>query len=113
MFDNPVGLILALLGSAGLGGFFTSIVSGIKALQSGVSIKEKSRKRDLVSERDYEYMRAEVADQNRMLSMEYASRLRREFIEAVPDAILPEWPAFLKPPERPKYKIDEAEKPAS
>lgn len=106
MFDNPVGLILALIGSAGLGGFFKEIVTGIKTLKSGVSIREKSRKRDLLSERDYEYIRAEALDHNRSLAMEYAQILRRYIIENVSDAVIPPWPRFVELPKRPTQKTD-------
>jgi hypothetical protein len=65
VLDNPVALIVALIGTAGLGGFLREVFAGFSKFRSGISARESNRKRDLVSERDYEYDRAEATDRNR------------------------------------------------
>lgn len=100
MLDSPVALIVAILGSAGLGGFLREIVSGVGKLRSGVSAKEASRKRDLVSERDYEFERAEAEARNRRRIEEYAARLRRILVEQGLDSLIPRWPKLEEIPDR-------------
>lgn len=100
LLNNPVALIVAILGSAGFGGFFREIVQGIKALRSGVSAKEANRKRDLVSERDYEYDRAEAEARNRRRLMEYSTDLRVILRDNNLASIIPDWPRLEKIPDR-------------
>lgn len=100
MLDNPVPLILGLIGSAGLGGFFREIVLGISKLRNGVSAKESVRKRDLVTERDIEYTRAEVESRNRWSVQEYASKLRRLLIDNGLEHVIPQWPVLEAVPPR-------------
>lgn len=101
MLDNPVALIVALVGSAGLGGFLKEIVSSLSKLRSGVSAKESGRKRDLVSERDYEYDRAEAEARNRRRMEEYSAQLRRLLIEGgCTKTQIPAWPQLEVIPDR-------------
>lgn len=100
MLDNPVALIVALIGSAGIGGFLKEIVGSVRAVRSGVSAKESSRKRDLVSERDYEYGRAELEARNRRRLEEYAAGLRRLLVENGFASLIPHWPSLEKMKDR-------------
>ena len=100
MLDNPVALIVALIGSAGLGGFVKEITSSLAKLRSGVSAKESGRKRDLVSERDYEYDRAEAEARNRRRMEEYSAGLRRILVERGHTDLLPAWPTLEIVPDR-------------
>lgn len=100
MLDNPVGLIIALIGTMGLGGFLREIVAVFIKVSSGVSVKESNRKRDLVKERDFEYDRAEAEARNRRRIEEYAARLRRILVEnGLQEVILP-WPIIEEIPDR-------------
>lgn len=100
MLDNPVALVVALLGTAGLGGFLREIISGLSKIGSGISVKESTRKRDLVSERDYEWDRAEIEARNRRRLEEYASRLRRTLVENGHMELIAPWPDLEIVPER-------------
>lgn len=100
MLDSPVALVVAILGSAGLGGFLREIVSGISKLRSGISAKESVRKRDLVGERDYEFDRAEAEARNRRRIEEYAAKLRRLLVEQGYDSLIPRWPKLEEIPDR-------------
>ena len=106
MLDNPVALVVAILGSAGIGGFFREIFLGFSKLRSGISAKESGRKRDLVTERDYEYDRAEAESRNRRRLEEYASKLRRALVENGLDEVLNtmRWPPLEEIPDRPTAK---------
>lgn len=100
MTDIPVALIVALIGSAGFGGFFREIVSGVGKLRAGVSAKESVRKRDLVSERDYEYDRAEAEARNRRRIENFAATLLRILILHGLSEKAPEWPKLEEIPDR-------------
>lgn len=106
MLDNPVALVVAILGSAGLGGFLREIFLGFSKLRSGISAKESGRKRDLVTERDYEFDRAETESRNRRRLEEYASKLRRALVEAGLKEVLKElpWPRLEEIPDRVEHK---------
>lgn len=106
MLDNPVALVVAILGSAGLGGFLREIFLGFSKLRSGISAKESGRKRDLVSERDYEFDRAEAESRNRRRLEEYAAKLRRTLVEAGLKEVLQElpWPRLEEIPDRVESK---------
>lgn len=100
MTDIPVALIVAIIGSAGFGGFFREIVSGVGKLRAGISAKESVRKRDLVSERDYEYDRAEAEARNRRRIENYAASLQRTLILQGFEHLVPAWPALEEVPDR-------------
>lgn len=106
MLDNPVALVVAILGSAGLGGFLREIFLGLSKLRSGISAKESGRKRDLVAERDYEFDRAEAESRNRRRLEEYASKLRRALVEAGLKDVLRDlpWPRLEEIPDRVEHK---------
>jgi len=98
--DNQVALVVALVGTAGLGGFAREIISGVQKLRSGVSAKESGRKRDLVNERDYEFDRAEAEARNRRRTEEALSKHRRIMHEHGLTDLMPEWPKLEEIPDR-------------
>ncbi len=100
MLDNPVALLVAIIGSAGFGGFFREIVSGVGKLRAGISAKESVRKRDLVSERDYEYDRAEAEARNRRRIENFAAGLQRQLILQGFEHLVPSWPKLEEVPDR-------------
>jgi hypothetical protein len=100
MLDSPAALITAMLGSLGIGGFIREIVSGILKLRSGVSAKESVRKRDLVTERDYEFARAEAESRNRRRLDEYSHELRVLLIANGLKDLIPVRPRLEKIPDR-------------
>lgn len=100
MLDNPVALIVALIGTAGVGGLFREIMSMLTRLGSGLSAKESNRKRDLVTERDFEYDRAEAEARNRRRTEEYSAKLRRLLIENGLEKLVPKWPRLENIPDR-------------
>lgn len=100
MIDNPVAFLVALIGSAGLGGFLREIMSGVGKLRAGISVKESVRKRDLVSERDYEYDRAEAEARNRRRIEKFAATLLRILILNGLDGSAPDWPKLEEIPDR-------------
>lgn len=105
MLDNPVALIVAIIGSAGIGGAGREIYAIIAKVRSGVSVRESRRKRDLVSERDYEYERGEAEARNRRRLEEYAARLRRLLVEnGIPS--IPGWPRLEEIPDRVVIRTD-------
>ena len=56
---NLVALLVALLGSAGLGGVITSVLNGIVMARKGISGREDHRKHDIIKQRDDAWARAE------------------------------------------------------
>lgn len=99
MFEdvNLVALIVAVLGAGGVGAFFREIVSVIAKVREGVSAKESTRKTDLVAQRDQALAREADAEARadseatkRRKTQEYASRLRRAWIEQ--GLTPPDWP---------------------
>jgi hypothetical protein len=106
VFDNPVALIVALVGSAGLGGFIKEVLSSVAKLRSGISAKESSRKRDLVGDRDYADSRAELEARNRRRQEEYSSKLRRILVEEGHERRIPDWPVLeVMPPRSPTNPV--------
>lgn len=94
---NLVALAVAILGAGGVGAFFREIASGITKVREGVSAKETTRKSDLVAQRDAAIARELAAEERaddearkRRLTQEYASRLRRDWIER--GLTPPDWP---------------------
>lgn len=117
MSDSTVALLVALLGSAGVGGVITSIVNGIIMARKGVSGREDRRKTDIIKQRDDAWARmkqAEAAeraaedraDHERALRIswqEHAARLRFQLIaagiEPAVRTLLKETPHDEHPPE--------------
>jgi hypothetical protein len=100
VLDNPAAILIAILGSGGLGLFIRELATLLKQRKAGVSAREATRKRDLVIERDYEFGRAEVESRNRRRLEEYASKLRVLLIEKGFEALIPKWPKLELLPER-------------
>lgn len=111
MFDNPVALIVALVGSAGLGGFVKEVLSSVAKLRSGISAKESTRKRDLVGDRDYSDARAELEARNRRRLEEYSSKLRRVIVEEGHQRRIPDWPVQETMPSRSSFISEVTEQP--
>ncbi|PWC05419.1 hypothetical protein [Agromyces badenianii] len=103
---NVIALIVALVGTAGIGATFRDVVSVIAKVREGVSAKESTRKADLVAQReaaldreqraitlaDQADLRADAEAARRRRTQEYASRLRRQLLES---GITPaEWPVL-------------------
>jgi hypothetical protein len=83
-----VPLIVALLGTAGLGAFIREIVSAITKVVGGMSARESKRKVDIVQQRDEALTRMNRAwrqvdreAEKRRAALDYAARLRRHLIE--------------------------------
>lgn len=101
VLDNPVAVLVALVGAGGVGGLFREIVVVLVKLRSGVSAKEANRKKDLVSERDFEYDRAEAYRRNFQRLDEAFAELRVYVIDrGIPKASLPDRPRLEKIPDR-------------
>lgn len=99
--NNPVGLIIALIGAGGVGGLFREIVSVLTKFRSGISAKETNRKNDVISERDYEYDRAEAYRRNFQRIDEAYAELRIHAIDkGIPRDSFPERPRLEKIPDR-------------
>lgn len=98
--DNLVPLVIALVGATGLGGLVREVFTIVNKIRSGMSAKERDRKRDLVSERDYEYERADAEARNRRRLEEYAAKLRRTIVEANGSDVIPAWPNLEEIPDR-------------
>lgn len=93
---NVVAVIVALLGTAGIGATFREIVGVIIKVVGGMSVREESRKRDIVDERNTAVLEKEIeANKRRILEESYAE-LRRVMIATynIPQADLPPWPEY-------------------
>lgn len=96
METNATTLLVAALGAGGLGAILREIFVGIGKLARGVSLKESSRKTDLVNERDEALRRAghlqderDREERNRRRVEAHTARLERIIILAGLDAQLP------------------------
>lgn len=85
---NWTTLLVAAIGSGGVGAMGSSIFSGVRKLRAGVALKESTRKNDLVAQRDRAIADArqadaerDAADRNRRRVEEYSSQLVRVLIE--------------------------------
>lgn len=74
-----VPILVALLGSGGLGGVAIAIINNIKLHKSGVASKEDQRREDLVKQRDEAIQQARIAeaDQRAEEARADAERARR------------------------------------
>lgn len=94
-------LIATILGAGGGGAVLLALVNGLIKWLSGASGRERARNTSLeaqraaaVKERDKASARADAAAVRRRQTEEYASRLRRQLIEA---GLTPgEWPDLSK-----------------
>ena len=96
---NSTTLIVAALGAGGLGAILREIFSGIGKIARGVSLKESTRKVDLVMERDDALRRARHSmnerdreERNRRAMENYAAYLQRIIILAGISEELPPLP---------------------
>ena len=93
---NLVAILVAILGSGGLGAVASSIVNSIQMARKGVSGREDARRDDIIKQRDLAWARATQAEADadkeearadrerafRIRLQEHASRLRRQLISA-------------------------------
>lgn len=86
---NYLPLVVASIGSGGIGAFVMSIITGIGKLQRGVSARESKRRIDIVQQRDEaitredeQRARADAADSRARGAIEYAARCRIQLINA-------------------------------
>lgn len=96
---NATTVLVAALGSGGLGAILREIVVGISKHARGISLKESTRKTDLVNERDDALRRAgylqderDREERNRRRIERYTARLERIIILAGLDAQIPSPP---------------------
>lgn len=97
--DNATTLIVAALGAGGLGAVLREIFSGIGKIARGVSLKESTRRTDLVTERDDALRRVRVLteerdreERNRRRVENYSAHLQRIIILEGHDDQLPPRP---------------------
>ena len=83
MCENPMPIIVALLGAGGLGAFAREIADIVSKVKRGVSTKETNRKNDIIAQRDAAVAdarasreREELERQRRIAFQEYAGTLR-------------------------------------
>lgn len=96
---STIALIVALLGSGGLAGVVTSIISSIRLHRQGVPAREESRREDIMKQRDEalsqakmaeaaeraEELRADQERERRIRWQEESARLRIQLIMAGKD----------------------------
>lgn len=83
MADNTIPLIVAILGSGGLGSVVTSVIHSIAMARKGIAGKEEDRRTDIVKARDFAWARMAQAEadadaQERRADEERAKRIRWE-----------------------------------
>lgn len=93
---NLVAILVAVLGSGGLGAVITSVVNSIQLARAGVSGKEDKRREDIIKQRDAAWARAAQAEaeadreearadrerEHRIALQEHAARLRMQLLKA-------------------------------
>lgn len=96
---NATTVIVAALGAGGLGAILREILTGAAKIARGVSLKESTRKIDLVTERDDALRRARYLsierdreERNRRRVENYAAHLQRIIILEGLDQQLPARP---------------------
>lgn len=62
MDQQWVVIVVAVLGSAGLGGVMTSVINGIVMARRGVAGREDQRRNDIIQQRDHAITRAAEAE---------------------------------------------------
>jgi hypothetical protein len=110
---DPLGIAGVLAGVAGILTAIYGLVNSISRIRRGVSARETTRQHDLVEERnaaeiraDDEWKQRQLAEaqafahaENERLALEYASQLRRLWIEHGPASpALPSAPALVPIP---------------
>lgn len=76
MDDTWVVILVALLGSTGIAGVITSIVSSVATARKGVSAREDDRTQDIVRQRDDAWQRMEAAEEGERAADDRADRER-------------------------------------
>ncbi|WNO28737.1 hypothetical protein SEA_FLAMETHROWER_22 [Microbacterium phage FlameThrower] len=93
---NLVAILVAVLGSGGLGAVITAIVNSVQMARKGVAAHEDQRREDIVKQRDLAWARAAQAEHDadeeearadreriaRIRWQEHAARLRLQLIKA-------------------------------
>lgn len=93
---NLVAILVAVLGSGGLGAVITAVVNSIAMARKGVAAHEDQRREDIVKQRDVAWARVAQAEADadaeearadrerrfRIRLQEHAARLRRQLISA-------------------------------
>ena len=98
---NATTVLVAALGAGGIGAILREILSGIAKIARGVSLKESSRRVDLVTERDDALRRAghlsderDREESNRRIVQRHAAHLERIIIIAGLHEQLPPLPVL-------------------
>lgn len=105
---NWVPVVVAAIGSGGIGAAGRELVTMIKLSREGISGREDKRRTDIFNERDYALaqleierrrnellnMRADIERENRRRAMEAYLDLRMWHVLNNPQAQLPEYPDF-------------------
>ncbi len=92
---NMIAVLVAILGSGGIGAVVTSIVNSVQMARKGIAGKEDQRRDDLVKQRDLAWARATQAEADaaaeearadrervaRIRWMEHAARLRLQLLK--------------------------------
>ena len=93
---NLIAILVAVLGSGGLGAVITAVVNSIQMARKGVAAHEDQRRDDIIKQRDAAWARAAVAEREadaeearadreraaRIDWQEHAARLRLQLIRA-------------------------------
>lgn len=105
---NWIPMLVAIIGSGGLGAAGRELFTMIKLSREGVSGREDKRRNDILNERDYALaqleierrrnellnVRADIERENRRRAMEAYVALRMWHVLNNPQAQLPEYPDF-------------------
>lgn len=96
MDPATIGLIAALAGSAGVGVLLKDTLVSLFKYLSGMSARESSRKKDIVTEREEAVARAEMEAKNRRILEEALAEQRRKMIVEfnIPQSELDPWPDY-------------------
>lgn len=76
-----VPLIVAILGSGGVGAAAIKLIDGVLKIRAGMSARESKRRVDIIQQRDEAIAFGEGETTKRRIAQEYAARLRRRLIE--------------------------------
>lgn len=106
-------IIVAVLGSGGIGAVISSITRSVRMARSGISGREAQRQNDIIAQRDIAWVRVKLAEEAadaaeaiadverryRIAWMEHATRLRIQLILAHLEP-LEDPPAEPTPPQK-------------
>lgn len=96
MDPATIGLIAALVGSAGVGVILKDALLSLFKWLSGMSAREVNRKKDIVQEREEAINERDAESKNRRILEEALAEIRRRAISewGVPQEKLPTWPEY-------------------